>query len=333
MLTTSTIELLSKLDASLAWESTGSLGTMYIDEVSEFYVKANLSTSSFDIRYTLDNGNLPTGLKLNIDGTIEGRATSTNPDTHTFSISAIDSTGYRFFDNEPFEITTILSTSTSFTRSFFKPLISLEKRKEYSNFITNKQIFLSDFIYRPYDSYFGVQRDLKVYLHFGIEEVDLSSYYSNIQTNFSRRKLKLGNLKTAIATKNDKVIYEIIYLEVIDDVVFNNTTTSFIFNGKTYYPPSIGNMRNKLSQATFVKTTEIFNPKFIKNIKPDNSEILSYIPFIPICYCLPEKSSIILKNIKNSGYKFNLINFEINKLFIEKHNFPQNKYLVFNTQH
>jgi hypothetical protein len=345
MLTTATVELLSQLGATLEWENTGSVGSIYVGEVSNLYVKANLSTSSFSLKYQLTGPvQLPAGLTLEKDGTIQGIPTQWPIDnsinTYTFSVSVSDSTGYNLISNDTFKIET-KNTSPNYTNVYFKSHLELEKRKEYSDFTLNRNIFIPELIYRPLDLNFGIQRNLIMCLHFGVEIDVLDSYISDLANNFSRRKVRLGGIKTAIAKENNKEIYELIYADVIDDYNLpntKNTSTSFVFNGNTCYPPSINNMRNSFKYSTSIETTENLNPKFTKTIQSGKTTALGYIPFVPICYCIPGKSSLILKKIQDSKFKFNKINFEIDRLYFKRTNTPLlsqqtpdiSRYLLFN---
>lgn len=330
MLTTATIDVLSDIGATLNWENTGSIGSIALDDISTLNVKANLSTSSFALKYQLEYGFFPLGINFNSDGTIQGKVTSGFVGTYTFAVSALDASGYKYL-NDVFTLETVSTTSTNFTNFYFKTYLNLEKRKEYSTFINDRKIFLPELIYRPRDQYFGVQRELKLVLHYGVEEkIDDIDYVYTLQNNFSRRNIKLGKLKTAIAIENNKKLYEIIYVEVLDDLNSSNTATSFIFNGNTYYPASINNMRRAFQDSNVIKTTETLNPKFTKNAQPATYKILRYIPFVPICYCIPDKSPILMKKIKDSGFQFNRINFDIDRVHIEKSTLTlENKYLLF----
>lgn len=330
MITTSALEILSDLGETIAWENTGTLGTIINGEVSTFYVKANVSNSSFQLNYQLYSGYLPNGLMLDKNGIIKGTAIDIPLGTtlYDFEVVAIDSTGYRFLEPTSFRLIGSNTTTTNYISSYFKMLLDLPSRKKFKDFSTNANIFIPEFIYRPQDKNFGIQHELKMVLNFGIKDTNFLNYVQQLEVeNFQKRKFKIGDLKTAVAIENNKIIYEIIYLEIIDDILFNNTSTSFSFNNKTYYPPSIDNMRHIFKNSSYdIETTERLNPKFTKNVQPNDSKILNYIPFIPICYCTPEKSSFILKNIRSSNFNFNLLNFEINRLYL------QNRYFVFNKQ-
>lgn len=336
MLTTATINILSQLESTFTWTTTSTLGPISVYEISDLNVNAELSTSSFDLRYSIKSGSLPPGLTLNFDGTIVGKlhpfvGTPPTLSTASFTVSAKDLTAYEY-DSKAFQLEMFKSTSTEYASVYFKPYLTLDKRKEYNKFVENKDIFIPSLIYRPYDLNFGVQKNIKMFLHFGVEFAPIQYSSILLEENFSKRKLRLGNIKTAIAKENNEIIYEIIYLEVIDDYNLNNfinTATSFVFNGKTYYPPSINNMRTRfIKNSQNISTTEDLNPKFTKTIQNNSNSLTGYIPFVPICYCLPGKSSIILKKIKDSKFQFNKINFDIDRILVERFT-GDTQYLLF----
>lgn len=322
MLTTATINILSQVGSTLEWEKTGNIGIIATNETSELYIKAELSPPSFPISYNYKSGGLPPGLTLERDGTIKGipqqYLSTPTSSTYTFSAEVIDSTGYSFSEKE-FTIS-VLNTFTAYTSVYFKPYLSLEKRKEYSDFVYNKNIFIPEFIYRPFDSNFGIQKELNLILHFGIQIVQIPEYVSVLQQNFSKRKVRLGELKTATAKLNGNSLYDLIYVDIQDDldsISIVNSSTSFLFNGEIYYPATINNMRKRFIDNNNIRTTENLNPKFLKTPQGSASLELGYIPFIPICYCIPGKSQIILKKIKEYNFKFNKINFELDRLLIK----------------
>jgi hypothetical protein len=52
---------------------------------------------------------------------------------------------------------------------------------------------------------------------------------------------------------------------------------------------------------------------------------------VPLCYTLPNKSRIILNRIKSNNFKFNTVDFEVDRIIVE--NSLDNsgaKYLIFN---
>jgi|LakMenEpi03Aug12_release.lakeMendotaPanAssembly.Ray.scaffolds.fasta_scaffold184456_4 hypothetical protein len=336
MITTATIEILSQINATVSWENTGSIGSILVGEPSDLYVKANLTTSSFSLKYITKSGNLPPGLTLNTDGTIEGKVptdslVSISSTTYNFTISGVDVTGYEFIDGD-FSITVNQTTSTEYTSIWCRPYLSFPKRQEFNNFILDSNIFPTNLIYRPLDANFGIQRELKMFIDFGIEKLNLDEYIDTLNRNFYRRRFGLGSVKSALSISNNTTIYELIYIDVVDKYTNSSNQsipTSFTFNGQTYYPASLDNMRTRL--ASQHRTTSDLNPKFTKSVQPGDYLELGYIKFVPLCYVLPGKSKIVLRTIKDSGFKFNLIDFDVDRILINNvQDYTGNKYLLLN---
>lgn len=319
----------------VGWENTGNLGVLSPEENSELFVKIAISTSTVDVKYKLTGGVLPDSLVLNHDGTISGNV-PTNPGvgsvvtTSSFSVSAIDNHHNNLITGA-FSITVNQTTSTEFTNLYFKPLLVKSKREEFLQFINNDNIFNSELIYRPFDKNFGVQRDLKLILDFGVKKLMLSEYANILTKNFQKRKFIIGTVKSAVAKNTDGTIrHHIVYLDIIDtntDSSGNSVINEFLFNGITYYPSSFKNMKSRIKEYTQVLTA--LNPAFTKTIQPGASIPTGYIPFIPICFSLPDKNKMLIRNIINSGFDFNKINYEIDRIYIKNSQNNQGaKYLL-----
>jgi hypothetical protein len=306
----------------IGWETTATLGTLIPGEKSELFVKLAVSTSSVDIKYYL-SGELPQGLSLNHDGTISGIAalntgTSTIVTTSTFSVSATDNNRNHLLTGT-FSISISQTTSTEYTSIYFKPLQKKSKRSEYTSFIQDENVFKKDLIYRPYDTNFGIQRDLKLVLDFGIESLSLSEYADIISQNFQKRRFFLGSLKSAVARNVDGTVrHSLIYVDVIDKNVINGTSvsSSFTYNGITYYPSSIPNIRNRINDTA--GRTDTLDPPFTKETQVLGYGKLGYIPFVPVCFATHTGANKIIRNIKSSGFEFKNVDYEIDRVYIEK---------------
>ena len=88
----------------------------------------------------------------------------------------------------------------------------------FRSFITDSNIFSARSIYRPSDPSFGIQSDLKMLVFAGIETKSAAEVVSALGRNHKTKKFKLGNIKKAKAKieGTNTVVYEVIYLEVID---------------------------------------------------------------------------------------------------------------------
>ena len=325
------------LDVPQPWETTGTIGTLVPGEISELYVKGQFSTSTVYTTYSLISGSLPNGLTLNRDGTISGRvnvntAVTTATSTSSFVV-AISDTNNNNLLRGAFSINLRQTSSSTYTEIYAKPLLKQSKRTEFLEFIRNKEIFIPNLLYRPVDPNFGKQEELKLVIDFGVERLSTTGYANLMQTNFDRRKISLGGLKTAVARNTDGTVrHEIIYVEVIDKHVNLDRISvpkEITFNKNTYYPSSILNMRAKL--ATEAKFTTVRNPSFTNFLQEGDLVKPGYIAFVPLCFTLPEKSATIIRKINESGFKFNTFDFEIDRVIVQNAlNESVAKYLLLN---
>lgn len=316
------------------WEKAGNLGSLVAGETSEFYIQ--LTTSSYNLSYTTVNGVVPPNLTLNRDGTISGAAafsTGTTSTNYNFTVAAVDVYG-NTSTTTSVSITINQTTSTEFTNLYCRPFLHPKKRAEFTSFITDPKLFPAESMYRPLDPNFGVQSTLKLFIDFGIKKLSLEEYYSILSRNFYKRRFTLGPVKSARTLDSLGVArYEVIYLDVVDkyaDTATNTTIPSeIVMNGVSYYPAGVGNMRSRTQSQT--ETTSLLDPKFMRFTQPDSTVISKYIKIVPLCYTLPGKSASIIRKIKSSGFKFNLIDFEIDRMIVE--NSSENsgaKYLLLN---
>lgn len=326
------------LDVPQPWETTGTIGTLVTGEISELYVKGNFPTSTVSTTYKISSGTLPSGLILNRDGTISGRANridtilNTATSTSSFVIAITDSNNNQVRSGT-FSITVKQTDSTEYTEIYCKPFLVQSKRSEFTEFIRNEKIFIPNMLYRPLDSNFGKQEEIKLVIDFGVKKETLATYANAISTNFYKRNIALGELKTAVARNVDGTIkHEIIYVDIIDKHTNSSRISApkeITFNGTTYYPPSILNMRYRINENSTV--TNIRNPSFTNTVQLGNSTVSGYIPFVPICCTLPGKGVTIIRKINESNFKFNTFNFEIDRIIIQNSlNQTGAKYLLLN---
>lgn len=97
-----------------------------------------------------------------------------------------------------------------------QPLLAQAQRATWKKFITSTDIFTTSSIFRPSDPNFGVSKDLAMLIYAGIETSDAAKFLGAMGLNNKRKRFKFGNLKKAVATKDNTTVYEVIYLEIID---------------------------------------------------------------------------------------------------------------------
>jgi hypothetical protein len=71
------LNVLGEVFSSIQWVSTGSIGSIRSGEISELAVKAINTNTNYSITYELISGQLPNGLVLRSDGSIQGKIKNT----------------------------------------------------------------------------------------------------------------------------------------------------------------------------------------------------------------------------------------------------------------
>lgn len=345
------------------------LGTINPGYQSEFSVVAEHTGASYSIKYKLASGKLPKGLSLSTDGTIIGTVdynsqtafywdkttyngadqfdnksplsidggTTTFDKNYAFSVIASDIYDQSAVEKE-FYLTVDTVDFTKYTKIYVEPLLKLEQRSSYKEFISNTYVFDPTLMYRPNDPAFGVQPKIQMYLEFGIQQASLDVYSDTLRQYFYRKRFYFGDVKYSRANdSNGKHVYDIVYVEVLDGL--ENTPTNGILGsrtiyGNTVYPNSTLNMRTslqtmKLSGET-VKVDEFLMPRYMRTIQADTGSPLGFILAVPLCYALPGSGATVVNRISAINFDFSTINFEIDRLIL-KDNLTDSgaKYLLF----
>jgi hypothetical protein len=324
------------IDSYIQFVSTSSLGLVVPGQVSELSVLAQNVNSDYAVEYELVGGQLPAGLTLNGDGTIEGKVKYKSQTYFDFSTSGfhsfkldggsttIDQNWYftiRASDvyklsavDQTFYITVIEETPIEYTRIFVKPFLSPEKRLSYREFVTNTVTFDPSIIYRPNDPEFGVQPQIKMTIETGIQKVAVDQYVDVMQNYFHRKRFYFGEVKSVLAKdSNGNDVYEIIYAEIIDNQMVGNYSAE--------YSTSVGNMQNQLESITTpdgpILVDEHLRPRYMTTIQQDTGISLGFIKAVPICYVLPGNSAKVISRIKASGFDLKLIDFDTDRIIVE----------------
>jgi hypothetical protein len=338
-----------EVESTIAWVSTGTVGTIATGIPSELYVKAQHLTSDYSIKYTKTSGTIPPGLTLERDGTLSGSVTHGSTGTYTFGIQASDVYGLSAITGT-FIINVIETDTKQYTKIYARPFLPLAQRSSYQDFITNESIFDPTLMYRYFDPNFGVQSTIKVIIEFGIEKVNFLEYTNALRENFYRKRLYFGDLKIAIARDTaGNELYEVVYVDVVDDQVNSEgkSASPVVYgrNNNIYYPASINNMRaglenigllkltNAIPSASYIGVNDDYLPKFMQTAQAGSIDIAGFMKVIPLCYTLPGNGAKVISRIKLSGFDFKSVDFEVDRLIVENSlDSTSAKYLIFERQ-
>jgi hypothetical protein len=250
---------------------------------------------------------------LSIDGgdtTVDQRWYFTVRASDVYRLSAVE---------KEFYITVFQDTLTEFTRIYVKPFLPKEKRVSYQDFITDSVIFDPAALYRPADPEFGLQKQIRMILETGIEQVDLNKYADAMQEFFSRKQFYFGDVKSITAKDSaGNEVYEIIYVEIIDDQMIDKTSPA--------YAVSVQNMQTSLEtidlgSSEFVEVNERLQPRYMTTLQDDTGVAIGFIKAVPICYTIPGGAIKILSRIKNAldlkQFDFKSYHFDTDRIIIE----------------
>jgi hypothetical protein len=225
--------------------------------------------------------------------------------------------------------------SKEYTSIWANPFLNLTQRTLWENFINNTAIFLPDTIYRADDPTFGLQKDLRIFLEFGIERVNLGEYAQQLYQHLYHRRLTFGSAKSAIAKdSHGNHLYDAVYVDIQDTL--EGLKSAIQINGTTYYPGSIDNIRNSLESIILDSGQEIavdgqHLPKFMRTV--DTGQPYGYFKAAVLCYTLPGQSHKILNRIAASKFNFDNLDFFIDRLVVQNSlDHTGTAYIAFNIQ-
>ena len=257
---TFTVKILGQVDSTIAFTTKKVLGTIDANFTSVFRVEATSSVTDAPLLYTKTAGRLPFGLALQLDGEITGKvqqfgtlsplvsgltifdtgsllidgADTTVDRTYTFTVEAKDRFGYSAVTKE-FTITILDKNDLLYSNLFMKPFMNETIRASYRGLISNPNIFPSNVLYRPNDTDFGLQKDVKILAYAGLETKSLDTFFASSQKYHKKRRYKVGTVKTALAITpgTTDTVYEVIYAEVIDpsEPIKGKTKKDFTIKG------------------------------------------------------------------------------------------------------
>jgi len=354
------LTVINQVARDIQWVSSSDLGSINNGAISQLYVQAS---SNYTLKYKIEYGSLPLHLELLDTGELVGRIAE-QPTTKL--LPAGSSTNYKFaITAYSYQYPLLRSTKEFLLSVYQKYPIPLENiyikassniagKRLIKSLLTDETVIPSPVLYRPNDPYFGKATSVN-YIHaYGMKATDVQNYTNAIQQSHYERKILLGDYKIAVARdSNSDIIYEVIYSEIIDDLVnsygesipkeirwpkyvslkqgpytINNRDLHISYRnynvnlspGKTnkLYPASLPNMRNEVTTNIGQDNDIELLPKWMTSQQLDGGT-LGYIPAWVICYVIPGYGELVVNNIINRwGHTLNEIEFIVDRYLIDK---------------
>jgi hypothetical protein len=314
--------------SNVTWLTPSNLGTIANGSTSMFYVAAT-DTVNLNLQYQLVSGSdsrLPQGLTLLPSGNIVGRVSFNAYPTpaqygktvYNFTVNAYSTNGY-ISVNKTFSITVEHVYEKPYQNLYIQCMPPATDRELIASLLENSTIFTPSLLYRPDDPNFGLSRNVVYHHAYGLNAASVDTYVESLQLNHYWKTLLLGEIKTAMAVDplTGKVVYEVVYSEIIDNLVNNNNVSvgkevvlAYPIEEQTIdvvYPNSLDNMRDQVIDVVGQESNLL--PLWMQSSQ-SNGRVLGFTPAWVIAYTIPGASKQIQYNILTQfGIQLNLVDF------------------------
>jgi hypothetical protein len=390
---TFSLQVLGEIESGIEWISDRNIGSISPNKDSMLYIEAVSKLGGKNILYALRSGDLPPGLRLLPSGEIYGKVNQIGTETisgitrfynwdgssardyttttfdssltsfdrvYTFVIEARDILNYSE-TAKTFQITVQTQADIIYSNLYFKAYQKKSKREIWNNFISDYSIFEPEKIYRYGDPAFGVQDEIKMLMFAGIESNNAETFIQAISRNHYFKRLSFGSIKKSVAKDpvTQEVVYEVIYVDIIDSLIKNNKSISdvvslrdninskFLINNtrinvssdiplasdsdhQRVFPNSIKNMRKKI-KGTGLRDRS-YLPLWMRSIQEDQFAEPGFVSALPLCFAKPGTGDDIILNIVKNGFDFKILDFEVDRYVIDSLDGElEDKYLAFPT--
>ena len=220
--------------------------------------------------------------------------------------------------NEPYESLSIPCMPPQQDRDFIQSLVQ------------NQDIIPIGSVFRPDDPNFGVSQRVSYTHAYGLRTATLPQYVAALDLNHYLRDLTLGPIRTAQARDNNgDVIYEVVYSEIVDDLVNRRgesvgrsvtlpypVTLADSTEISTVYPNSLINMRDQVIDTVGQISPAL--PLWMTSRQADG-RILGFRPAWVIAYVRPGTADKIVYDIgRRFGEDLNIVDFEADRYILDR---------------
>lgn len=297
---TFTLDIIGEIDSTIRFVTDGDLGTLAANFISTVNVEAFTNIPGAVLSYSLVSGTLPYGLTLFNDGTLQGKVNQygtdevpglTSFDQNTLTLDKSTTTIGRDFMftieardqfnlsaiSKTFKLSIITPNDLLYSNIYVKPFLPVPTRVELSTFLTDDSVFEVNKLYRPSDLNFGVQTELKMLLYPGIETKEAADYAAALGRT-SKKRFRIGIVKKSVAKipTTNTVLYEVIYLEIIDNLETGmNSVPKVIPTRHLNYPISVNQGRRDIIDSSITNNNRIEMAKDVVHRLPKQDKVMS----------------------------------------------------------
>ena len=231
---TFTMTVIGNIDVGIAFLTSADLGTITPSISSLFSIEAEAAEANRVLTYNITKGSLPPGLSLSSQGNIIGQVDLTefkilNDSATSFDYSFTVNVSDQYQSaaaNKEFSITVNLPYSVEYGNMLAQGLLSNRVNSTsdadlFYSLAQDPNINNDDVIFRSEDPAFGVRQSADMLLIAGLEHQTLTTLQQVMEQNHEPKTLYFGDVKTAVARQNGVIKYEVVYIEMVDNLVNN----------------------------------------------------------------------------------------------------------------
>ena len=306
-----TMTVLGDIDIGIQFTTDENVGTLHADIPSTLNIQADPEQPNRVLFYKLASGSLPPGITLsplgNLVGTIRSSDFTDSTRSYTFTVTVSDQYE-ELAATKTFTVLVDIPYTSIEYGSFEGQATSFIDENIFYNIAQDPNINSPEEIYRPEDANFGMKLTPKMLMIAGVETQTLTTYQNQMESNHAPVTLYFGDLKTAVAKQNGTVIYEVVYLDIVDRFVNNDGIET---GATTIRPNAVENMRDRIKALGHDEWTYL--PLWMKTEQAGSQGPLGYIKAVPILYCKPGTSGKLKKRIEDLNLDFKKILFIIDR--------------------
>jgi len=220
-----TMKVIGEIDIGVAFSTPKIVGTLTAGIPSTLSIVAVAENTDRVLSYTVSSGSLPPGITLseqgNLIGTIDPSEMTDSTRSYDFTVRVSDQY-QEVGQNGSFTI----NVDVPFTQEEYGNMTghatSFIDQNIFYNIAQDPSINSQQYIYRGEDKNFGIKSKPEMLMMSGLKAQTLTAFQNQMSQNHAPKQLYFGDIKTAVAKENGVIKYEVVYVEVKDNLVNNN---------------------------------------------------------------------------------------------------------------
>jgi len=219
-----TMKVIGQIDIGIAFSTPTNVGTLTADIPSTLSIVAVAENTDRVLSYSVSAGSLPPGITLseqgNLIGTIDPSAITDSTRSYSFTVSVSDQYQAVGHSN-PFTVDVDIPYTQEEYGNMTGHATSFIDQNIFYNIAQDPSINSQEYIYRGEDKHFGMKSKPEMLMISGLKAQTLTAFQNQMSQNHAPKQLYFGDIKTAVAKEDGVIKYEVVYVEVKDNLVNN----------------------------------------------------------------------------------------------------------------